>query len=67
MSLSTQTPVYHRPITANMNQTPILWINNSLFDRTKDFQCRLTDLEVSVTSLKSFLERKIWRKKHKEA
>ena len=31
MSLSTETPVYHRPITANMNETPILWINNSQF------------------------------------
>ena len=29
MSLSTETPVYHRPITANKNETPILWINNS--------------------------------------
>ena len=29
MSVSTQTPVYLRLITANINQTPILWINNS--------------------------------------
>ena len=67
ISLSTQTHVYRRPITANMNQTPILWINNSLFDHTKDFYCRLTHLQVSVTTLKSFWERKTWWKKHKEA
>ena len=29
MSSSTQTPVYLRLITANINQTPIIWINNS--------------------------------------
>ena len=29
MSVSTQTPIYLRLITSNINQTPILWINNS--------------------------------------
>ena len=64
MSLSTQTPVYLRLITANMNQTPILWINNSQFDSIKDFLCWLTHLTIFSNYSQEVFRKKKMEEKH---